>query len=111
MWPVYDTVTPECNFFMQYNEAPWPKNCRVIKHGLDCNKYEISRDGKHVHSCRLGEKHGMDCKPLEKPECIEYYPKYNKTKDEHRFGETGRLCHFRESLYPHKPWPHECWIF
>jgi hypothetical protein len=52
--PVFSTVTPECNFFMSYDKAPWPKNCRVIKHGLTCNKYEISRDGKHVHSCQLG---------------------------------------------------------
>jgi hypothetical protein len=48
---------------------------------------------------------------MDTAECIEYYPPYNASKDDERFGETGRLCHFRESLHPHKPWPHGCWIF
>lgn len=64
-----------------------------------------------MHSCRLGQKKGMDCKPLPMPECIEYYPPVNITSKEPRFGEQGKLCHFRESLYPHKPWPHGCWVF
>jgi hypothetical protein len=111
---VYREVSSKCNYFMGkgYDQPPWPKGCRVIKQGLTCNRYEISRDGKHVHSCNLNRKYGKtECEPMEGSKCIEYYTEYNKTKDEERFGETGRLCHFKESLYPHKPWPHGCWIF
>lgn len=50
---LFSTQTPECNFFTGRGlvQPPWPQGCRVYQEGVSCNKYEISRDGKHVHSC------------------------------------------------------------
>ena len=31
--------------------------------------------------------------------------------DETMFPETGAQCHFRESVYPVKPWPENCRVF
>ena len=112
-FPFYDTIGPQCNFWknltaaeLTNGTAPWPLNCRVYKHKNDCNRYEISRDGKSVDSCKLKK----DC-PFTPttPECLEYFPAVNRS--ELRFPETGKQCFFREALYPLNPWPENCKIF
>ena len=108
---LFDNQSPACNFFMklEYATAPWPANCRIYQHTLSCNKYEISRDNKHVHSCQLVDpKKSNTCKKVE-PKCLEYYPPVENGK--HLFQESGRQCHFRESVFPFKPWPQGCQVF
>jgi len=78
----------------------------VYVHDNDCNRYEISRDGKGIDSCQLKK----DC-PFSKVDsiCKEYFPEVNGT--EPRFPEGGKQCFFKESLYPLVPWPKACKIF
>ena len=101
-------ITQECNFFHDQGlaQAPWPLNCRFYRSNNNCNKYEISRDGKSVDSCQLQ----YNCNfTLAQPECLEYYPPRNKS--ETIFPETGKQCLFKESVYPLNPWPSGCKIF
>ena len=82
----FPNITDECNFFTKLNSlvAPWPKNCKVYQYNDECNKYEISKDGKSVDSCDLK----YNCTPAYvEAKCEEFYEEDPKAKT--LFPDTG----------------------
>ena len=76
-------------------------------HTNECNKFEISRDGKSVNSCFIAE---MCIMSVREPECIEFYDDNAKTAT--LFPESGELCSLDEAADgKEKPWPKDCKVF
>ena len=108
----FPNITEECNLLGDKNldsflVAPWPKNCKVYQYTNACKKYEISKDGKSIDSCDL--KYNCTSYENVEPNCEEYYKEDPKAVT--FFPDTGKICNFRESLYPLPPWPEGCKVF
>ena len=85
-------VGPQCNFWIPRGlvSAPWNENCRVFRTD-NCNRYEISVDGKSIDSC---EQNKTCIITQKKDECVEFYPPRNMSArnayGDYRFPDTDK---------------------